>query len=767
MSQQINDNFQLLAALPIDDRNMKPTIAERDAISPTRRFQGLQCFVQQTQTLYQLTGGILNTNWVGIAGLNISNGLETVIEGFYALSAGKETLLDWEVGDKFRGWIGSRYVVGEILSLPVSLPGDIDNTSKVDLAIDSDALNDIGSNSIAVAYVETNGVNATAQIGNLRKPFLTIDAALDALPATGGVIRIGVGTFNSPNKVKIKDNVAFIGSKKPKANNVVTITGTNTQPTSTAPTKLINGTILNGTFDYTLHDNITIKDLGVDVGSDWCTAFNAGAAADGLVTSQFYNMAGGLPSQDGIHQLQVNSRPREGIYVSNVIALGKSPTSLGHAMLFENIQNSHIENVSTYYMNNGLVIKGMRVTLNGLDAHSHDYNGLVVKANDYAFSEDVTVSNVVINSLSGHEGDGFRVVSENGILAKRISFSNISCSYVKTGFQNNGPADAINMNGITIFDTTQKGIILDNFVFNANLNNISVSNTTQNGIELNSTSGQVKSISNSQVYGLGSNAYVLTTSGTGIINISNSAALNSANSYVISGNNVFGDANFASGAMTGQFNKNAVNTTGLVVKTGASNSIGAGSIVMFHNNVVGAGERQYLFQMNASNGLDVWRFDGTTYSNTGIKLNTSGTVSAQPATVGTELVTLNQLNTSITSGSYTPTVTGTSNLSVANLKDASYIRSGNIITVTVGLGLQAVASNTITTVTITVPVNRAGSISNYYVGHGSYSFNNFFNPGHVVFSGSTTNLVTFSFNSGGSFGSGASGVVSFQYDITK
>jgi len=137
MSQQINDNFQLLAGLPLDDRTRKTTIADRDAIASTRRFQGLQCFVEQTQTLYQLQGGIANSNWVGIAGANTSNALETIIDGFYVLLAGKTTPLDWEVNDKFRGWIGNRYVVGTILSLPVSLPADIDNPARVLLSVDS------------------------------------------------------------------------------------------------------------------------------------------------------------------------------------------------------------------------------------------------------------------------------------------------------------------------------------------------------------------------------------------------------------------------------------------------------------------------------------------------------------------------------------------------------------------------------------------------------------------------------------------------------
>jgi len=161
MAQQINDNFQLLAGLPIDDRNKKSTIAERDAISPTRRFQGLKCFVDQTQTEYMLLGGVLNSNWVGTAGANVTGALETIIDGFYALTAGKSTLLDWETGDKFRGWIGNRYLVGTILSLPVSLPSDIDNPAKVGLALDSGALNSV----LPKIQFTADGIQDTFSIG--------------------------------------------------------------------------------------------------------------------------------------------------------------------------------------------------------------------------------------------------------------------------------------------------------------------------------------------------------------------------------------------------------------------------------------------------------------------------------------------------------------------------------------------------------------------------------------------------------------------------
>lgn len=143
MAQQINDNFQLLAGIPLDERNQKATISARDAIPSTLRFLGLICYVVQTNTTYQLQGGLANSNWVGIAGSNVALGFEVSIDGFLALASGKTVLDSWEIGDKFRGWIGSRYLVGEILSLPVSLPSDIDNTLKVKLAIDSNSINNI------------------------------------------------------------------------------------------------------------------------------------------------------------------------------------------------------------------------------------------------------------------------------------------------------------------------------------------------------------------------------------------------------------------------------------------------------------------------------------------------------------------------------------------------------------------------------------------------------------------------------------------------
>lgn len=83
MSQQINDNFDLIAGIPLDYRYRHETISSRDNIPNTKRYTGLPAFVEQTNTLYILIGGIENTNWVAINGAGGTAGVETyLVEGY-------------------------------------------------------------------------------------------------------------------------------------------------------------------------------------------------------------------------------------------------------------------------------------------------------------------------------------------------------------------------------------------------------------------------------------------------------------------------------------------------------------------------------------------------------------------------------------------------------------------------------------------------------------------------------------------------------------
>lgn len=62
---------------------------------------------------------------------------EVRIQGALVEAYGKTDLANFEVNDKFRMWSGTRKVEGVIISLPVTLPDDLDNVTKVKLAVNN------------------------------------------------------------------------------------------------------------------------------------------------------------------------------------------------------------------------------------------------------------------------------------------------------------------------------------------------------------------------------------------------------------------------------------------------------------------------------------------------------------------------------------------------------------------------------------------------------------------------------------------------------
>lgn len=62
--------------------------------------------------------------------------LEVNIQGFSVSTIGKTTFTNLEVGDKFSGWDGDRYVVGKVLNATAILPTDLDDETKIKLVTD-------------------------------------------------------------------------------------------------------------------------------------------------------------------------------------------------------------------------------------------------------------------------------------------------------------------------------------------------------------------------------------------------------------------------------------------------------------------------------------------------------------------------------------------------------------------------------------------------------------------------------------------------------
>ena len=82
MAIEVGTNFQIKTNLPIDSRSVKNTVAERNAIPASERYEGLRVLVTEENSEYELRGGIGDGNWVNIThrGINDIDGLSDALE---------------------------------------------------------------------------------------------------------------------------------------------------------------------------------------------------------------------------------------------------------------------------------------------------------------------------------------------------------------------------------------------------------------------------------------------------------------------------------------------------------------------------------------------------------------------------------------------------------------------------------------------------------------------------------------------------------------
>ena len=633
-----------------------------------------------------------------------------------------------------------------------------DATSSIQTQLNNREL--LGINSIAEVYVETNGNDSTAILGNKRKPFLTIDAALDALPVTGGIIKIGIGTFSSPIVAKIKSNTAFIGSKEPIIDSTITFSTPTARPTITAPTALIDGTILNGQFRIEDRNNIRIENLGVDVGKTWIDTYNSGTAVNAMAILS-----------------TVSTTPCKNITVNNSTVLGYSPTALFHAFVFQHVTDSHFSNLTSFYNTHGLVIKGTNITVDGLNAHSHTADGLNIKSDVYAPCSDVSVSNINISSLSAYESGGI-ALDEGGSGAptlERIDLSNLNLKYVKYGIINVNKVSNVNISNFNLYDSETTGI---NFgggnVDKINLSGINIVKTITEGVKISLSGSAVININNSNVSDATTTGYALTTAGTSIINIVNSNTLTTTASYLITGSGVYGNSNFGTGTKTGVINfksqsitdsvsgvnfftglatqtvnmlalptgtisfANANTSTSPTIYSKSSNS--RGLLVMTGTPDVNAsadmefGVREndntdfttltssaFRFTRFGTTLIDVLRNGNTTFAGnisaplftgsavlTGDPKAPTPTAGDNDTSIATTAFVQNAVSAGASGSTYTPTFSSLTNISspVDGLT-SSYIKVGNIVTVMIMLSCTVTVANTFSSINVTLPINRA------------------------------------------------------------
>lgn len=286
------------------------------------------------------------------------------------------------------------------------------------------------------AWVEINGSDITGEINNPKAPFLTIAGALAEI-SSGGTINIGIGSFESPLYAQSKDYVSFIGFQRPQLNS--------------GKTALLegSGTILTGTWNLgDAATGITIQNLGVDVGSDWCAEFNSGVQADGISVDDTAALGGVV-----------------GFQCSNVIVLMKPGGGLGHGLSLQDVTRGNLDNIEVWYGVHGIAFKGQYSNLSNLNLNGCEGEGLILKNGSATLKcEYVNVCNVAY-SAEGHPGAAIilnAVDSTTGPLTQ-INISNVVSLGAVAVLMN--PATAFGVRDINLSNITAEGASA--LVFNA------------------------------------------------------------------------------------------------------------------------------------------------------------------------------------------------------------------------------------------------------------------------------------------------------------
>ena len=119
----------------------------------------------------------------------------------------------------------------------------------------------------------------------------------------------------------------------------------------------------------------------------------------------------------------------------------------------------------------------------------------------------------------------------------------------------------------------------------------------------------------------------------------------------------------------------------------------------------------------------------------------------------------------VTSGSYTPSLTNTTNVSSSANTQATYVQIGNVVTVTVVVSLQPTSANTLTTLTFSLPVSTSTTTQTLVVS-GNFLPNDSFSNTAIGIMGSVVSGTTATMNfENGSITTTGAATVTFQYHI--
>ena len=291
----------------------------------------------------------------------------------------------------------------------------------------------------------------------------TIAQTVATLSTSGGTVLLSNAVYRSGYEggaaTLSLPNIAIIGIRRPSYN--------------TGFTALVNGSIIQGTFNAVAGaNNLVIKNVGFDMGSAFVNASLGGVASD-TFSIDVPGQALGTPAVSGV-------------VLDNINCLNYSATALFHCMLVENVSGASIHNTQSVYGLHGAVLKGTNSTWDGHYGRGHSYDTMIIKGDDYAPSINDTVSNIRGNYLAT-VGDTGGLVLQAG-LAQNLNFitvANVAMNGTSSGIDfttsaGSGLVTDIALTNLT-FNAISGACIQGNGLSSLPFSNISISNATCSG----------------------------------------------------------------------------------------------------------------------------------------------------------------------------------------------------------------------------------------------------------------------------------------------
>lgn len=273
----------------------------------------------------------------------------------------------------------------------------------------------------------------------------------------GGVVRLGNRAYKPTgwdiNNRMSYDNISVVGVRLPYFNGDCT--------------GLQGGSIIHGSFVVGAN-NFSISNVGIDMGLNVSNTY--GIEGDGF----------GLAAPN-----LVSYNPWKNIRIDGLVTLCKSPTSLFHGALIEGVEGGYVNNVTACYGVHGIVIKGIDIQASNLRSYANSWNGLVLKADKYAFFNKVQIGEFIYDSIPPLTAPYANARCQSGInlfsnfIMGSATIDKATVFHAEVGLKSSGDSSLGNLYiGSLLIDFTDRGSYINSTIIKrVQLTNVNISNS--------------------------------------------------------------------------------------------------------------------------------------------------------------------------------------------------------------------------------------------------------------------------------------------------